>query len=163
MKETVNIEVMEDSCYVCEDYSKLNSTNPPKIAIISCEGACARGEVSRLAANLIAHKLSPENTVRICLGAAFTKNAGQRDLVRNAKKVVVIEGCFIHCASRMMQGVIEDLNPIVIDADEIYGVNTPFGINEVPDSQLKEYSEIVAKEIVKEFIGNDAPAGITNG
>ena len=152
MKETVNIEVIEDSCYVCEDYAKLNSTNPPKIAIISCEGACVRGEVSRLAANLIAHKLSPENTVRICLGAAFTKNAGQRNLVSNAKMVIVIEGCFIYCASRMMKGVIEDLNPIVIDAAGIYGVNTPFGINEVPDSQLKEYAEMVAEKIVKEFI-----------
>ena len=55
----------------------------------------------------------------------------------------------------MMLGVIEDLNPIVIDADDIYGVNTPFGINEVPDSQLKEYAQTVAEKIVKEFIGSE--------
>lgn len=152
MDEIVKIEVMEDSCYVCEDYSKLHTTNPPKIAIISCEGACARGEISRLAANLIAHELSPENTVRICLGAAFTKNTGQRNLVKNASKVIIIEGCFIHCASRMMKGVIEKLNPIIINADEIYGVDTPFGINEVPEDQLKEYARIVAEKIVKEYI-----------
>jgi hypothetical protein len=86
MKETISIEVMEDSCYVCGDYSELHSTNPPKIAIVSCDGACARGEVSRLAANLIAHKRSPGNTVRVCLGAAFTKDTGQRNLVRRADK-----------------------------------------------------------------------------
>jgi hypothetical protein len=37
-----------------------------------CEGA--KGEVARLAANLIAHRLAPENTVRICLGGVFTKD-----------------------------------------------------------------------------------------
>ena len=152
MKETVNIEVMEDSCYVCEDYSKLHSTTPPKIAIVSCEGACARGEVSRIAANLIAHKLSPDNTVRICLGAAFTKDAGQRDLVRRADKVTVIEGCFINCASRMMEGVLSELNPVVIDANSYYGIDLPFGINEVSEQELKAYAETVAEKIVDEYI-----------
>lgn len=154
MKETINIEVMKDSCYVCEDYAALHSTNPPKIAIVSCEGACARGEVSRLAANLIAHTLSPENTVRICLGAAFTKDAGQRELIRRADKVIVIEGCFINCASRMMEGVITTLKPIVIDASEIYSVDLPFGINEVPEQQLKDYAKTVAEYIVNQYINN---------
>lgn len=154
MKENINIEVMEDSCYVCEDYSELHSTNPSKIAIISCEGACARGEVSRLAANIIAHKLSPDNTVRICLGAAFTKDAGQRNLVRRADKVIVIEGCFINCASRMMEGVLSELNPIVIDASSIYNVDLPFGINEVNEDEIKKYAEFVAGNIVNDYINS---------
>jgi uncharacterized metal-binding protein len=152
MKETINIEVMKDSCYVCEDYAALHATNPPKIAIISCEGACTRGEVSRLAANMIAHTLSPDNTVRICLGAAFTKDAGQRELVRRADKVIVIEGCFINCASRMMEGVISTLKPIVIDASKIYSVDLPFGINEVTEQQLKDYTKAVAEKIAKDYI-----------
>lgn len=151
MKETIQIEVMNDSCYVCEDYSKLHSTKPPKIAIISCEGACARGEVSRLAANLIAHKFSPENTVRICLGAAFTKDTGQRDLVRRADKVIIIEGCFINCASRMMEGVLAELDPIIIDANSIYNEDLPFGINEVSEEKIKKYAESVAEKIVKDY------------
>lgn len=73
------------------DYAKKNSTNLTKIAIISCEGACARGEVSRRAANLISHKIAKENTVRICLGGAFTKEGGQRELVRKADKAIAIE------------------------------------------------------------------------
>lgn len=152
MKETINIEIMEESCYVCEDYSVLHSSNPPKIAIISCEGACARGEVSRLAANLIAHELSPENTVRICLGAAFTKDAGQRNLVKRADIVIVIEGCFINCASRMMEGVLSDLKPIVVDASDIYKVDLPFGINEVSDSDIRKFARDAAEKIVKEYI-----------
>ena len=62
---------------------------------MSCEGACLRGEVSRRAANILCNSIAPDRTVRICLGCAFTKDAGQRALVRNAAKVVAIEGCFL--------------------------------------------------------------------
>ena len=55
----------------------------------------------------------------------------------------------------MMQGVIPDLEPIVINANSIYDVDTPFGINEVSELKLKEYSEIVASSIVKEFINEN--------
>lgn len=39
-----------------------------------------RGEVARQAANMLCHTLAPEKTVRICLGGAFTKDTGQRNL-----------------------------------------------------------------------------------
>lgn len=46
------------------------------------EGAYTGGEVARIAVNLMAHKLAPENTVCICFGGAFTKDTKQRSLVR---------------------------------------------------------------------------------
>jgi len=58
---------------------------------MACEGACRKGEIARIAANLIAHKLARDKTVRICLGGAFTKDTGQRNLVRRADKAIVIE------------------------------------------------------------------------
>lgn len=155
MKEKIEIEGMERSCYVCEDYSKEHSANPPKVAILSCEGACARGEVSRLAANYITNKLSPDHTVRICLGAAFTKDTGQRGLVRNASKAIIIEGCFIHCASRMMKGVLPELEPIVIDAGTLYDSDLPFEIHKVSDQELKDFADIVAEKVVKDYVQGD--------
>ena len=65
-----------------------------------------RGEVARRAANMVAHRLARDETVRICLGGAFTKDTGQRNLVRRAEKVIAIEGCFLACSSRMMKGVL---------------------------------------------------------
>jgi uncharacterized metal-binding protein len=106
IRKTTNV------CPMCEDYARAQASKP--IAIMSCEGGCLRGEVSRQAANIIYHKMAPEKTVRICLGGAFTKDTGQRSLVRNAKKLIAIEGCFIKCYSRMMQGVIGNLNPEII-------------------------------------------------
>ncbi|MDD1724027.1 MAG: putative zinc-binding protein [Methanospirillum sp.] len=150
--ETIRIRKIEGTCGLCEEYSEKNSTVPPKIAILSCEGACARGEVSRRAANLVAHSLAKEETVRICLGGAFTKNTGQRSLVRRAEKCLAIEGCFVSCATRMMQGVLPDLIPEVILADTLYDEPLPFGIDEVSDETFSAYARQVAEEVVAKYI-----------
>jgi uncharacterized metal-binding protein len=152
MHEEIRIEKIEGCCGLCEDYAKKHSTTPAKVAILSCEGACSRGEVSRRAANLIAHIISPGNTVRICLGGAFTKDGGQRDLVRKTHKAIAIEGCFIKCASRMMRGVIPELKALVIDASEIHDEDLPFGIDEISDDEFNRLAKTVAEEIFEKYV-----------
>ena len=146
--EVVRIEKTKNVCPLCEDYAKKQASKP--VAVLSCEGACARGEVARQAANLVCHSLAPEKTVRICLGSAFTKDGEQRKLVRKAPKVVAIEGCFINCGSRMMKGVIGELNPEVIIADKLYDFDrSTFGIDEMSEEEIKIHAHEVAKKIVE--------------
>ncbi len=145
--ETVHIEKTKNVCPMCEDYARKQAAKP--VAILSCEGACLRGEVARRAANLICHSLAPERTVRICLGGAFTKDTGQRDLVRNAKRVIALEGCFINCASRMMKGVISGFEPEVIAADNLYDFDRGlFGIDEMTEDEIRLHSQNVAQKIL---------------
>ncbi len=149
-QETVKIERAGNVCPMCEDYAKKQAAKP--VAVICCEGACLRGEVARQAANIICHSLAPEKTVRICLGGAFTKDTGQRSLVRNAKKVIAIEGCFIKCASRMMKGVIGELSPEVIIVDKLYDFDRNlFGIDEVPEEEIKVHAKEAAKKIAEKL------------
>jgi len=162
MFEEIKIEKIEGYCKSCEDYAKKNATTPTKVAIMSCEGACAKGEVSRRAANLVAHKLSTGNTVRICLGGAFTKDGGQRDLVRKTHKAIAIEGCFVNCSSRMMKGVIPELEPLVVNADAIYKKSIPFGIDEVSDDEFNDLAKVVAEEIVEKYINGDCKPNKSN-
>lgn len=144
--ELVHIRKTKNVCSLCEDYAQRNATKP--IAVLSCEGACLRGEIARQAANKICYNLMPEKTVRICLGGAFTKDTGQRSLVRNAQRVVAIEGCFIRCASRMMQGVLDDLKPELIIADSLYELEGDiFGVDELPEEQIRAHAEQVAHKI----------------
>ncbi len=146
--ETIPIEKTNNVCPMCEDYAKKQALKP--VAIMSCEGACLRGEIARWAANLICHSLAPEKTVRICLGGAFTKDTGQRHLVRKAPKVIAIEGCFINCSSRMMKGVISELEPEVIVADQLYDFDRSlFGIDEMSEDEIKIHSKEVATKIVE--------------
>jgi uncharacterized OsmC-like protein/uncharacterized metal-binding protein len=156
--ETAKIAIVTGKCPACEDYAEKNSTTPPKISVMACEGACARGEVARRAANMVAHRLATDSTVRICLGGAFTKDTGQRNLIRRADKVIAIEGCFINCSSRMMQGVIPDLKPEIVRADLIYNLDLPFGIDEVPDEMFTVYAHQVAEQVIRDHLsGSPAP------
>jgi uncharacterized metal-binding protein len=153
-QEMIKIEKVKQSCPACEEYAEKHSTDPPKIAVMACEGACAKGEVARVAANLVAHGLARESTVRICLGGAFTKDMGQRALVRRADKVIAIEGCFISCSSRMMKGVLPGLKPEVVRADTLYEASLPFGVDEVPEAVIRECARMVAEAVVKDHISN---------
>jgi len=148
--ESVRIEKTKNTCPMCEDYAGKHASKP--VAVMCCEGACLRGEVARQAANLICHSHAPEKTVRICLGGAFTKDTGQRNLVGNAKRVIALEGCFIKCSSRMMKGVINGLEPEVIVADRLYDFdNKLFGVEEVTENQIKAYAHEVAKRVVSKL------------
>ena len=144
--EEVRIEKSKNVCNVCEDYAKRQSAKP--VAVMCCDGACLRGEIARQAANILCHSIAPEKTVRICLGGAFTKNTGQRSLVRNAARVIAMEGCFINCSSRMMNGVIDGLKPEVVIADRMYEFDrTLFGVDEMAPEQILAHARTVAGKV----------------
>ncbi|MGE5805013.1 MAG: putative zinc-binding protein [Ignavibacteria bacterium] len=140
--EIIHLEKTKKVCVLCEKYSSSKAVKKDLIAVISCEGACLRGEVSRRIANKICFEELPKNTSRVCLGGAFTKDTGQRNMVRSAKRVISFEGCFIECASRMIKGVIPDLNPEVIIVDKYYTFDRNlFGINDVSEEELIKYTD----------------------
>jgi uncharacterized metal-binding protein len=135
---------------VCERYSAANAAKP--VVVMSCEGACLRGEVARRAANMLCHELARERTVRVCLGGAFTKDGGQRALVRNAEKVVAVEGCFLECATRMMKGVIPELEPRVIVATNLYTFDQSlFGSDELSEDDIRRHAREVAEKVLATF------------
>ena len=74
--EVIHLEKTRNVCPMCEDYAARQASKP--VAVMCCEGACLRGEVARQAANLLCHSLAPEQTVRICLGGAFTTRSRAR-------------------------------------------------------------------------------------
>ncbi|NVN99497.1 MAG: putative zinc-binding protein [Geobacteraceae bacterium] len=145
--EIIMIEKAKGSCKLCEDYAERQSDKP--VAVICCEGACLRGEVARQAANILCHELAPEKTVRICLGGAFTKNTGQRGLVRDAGRVLALEGCPVYCASRMMAGTIPGLQTEVINVSKLYEFDRSlFGIEEMPADEIRAHGRSVAEKMI---------------
>jgi uncharacterized metal-binding protein len=144
--EVVRIRKTKASCSLCEDYAREQSRKP--VAVLSCEGACLRGEISRQTANIVCHELLPEKTVRICLGGAFTKDTGQRALVRDARRVVALEGCSIECASRMMAGVLPGLAFEVIHTDRLAKFDGRlFGIDALAYDEVRACARDVAAEV----------------
>ncbi len=143
--EEVHIAKTASYCGLCDEYAAAEAHKP--IAVICCEGGCLRGEVARQAANQLCYQQLPEQTVRICLGGAFTKDSGQRELVRRASRVLALEGCAVDCATRMMQGVVA-VPVTIIHVDELYEFDRRlFGINQMSQAEMTAHGAAVAKEI----------------
>jgi uncharacterized metal-binding protein len=120
---------------------------------VSCEGACLRGEISRQAANILCHSLAPAATVRICSGSALTKDSGQRSLLRNASRVLILEGCALDCASRSLEAVVPAMNSIVIRTDALAEFEKDlFGVDEIDDRDVKLIAGKVAREILEKHL-----------
>ncbi len=135
--EYLKVIKTKNSCSNCEKYVEKNVKKT--FAVVSCEGACLRGEISRRIANIICHEISPEKTVRICQGSALSKDGGQRRLVQNASKVVFLEGCFLKCASRLFGGFdIAGEKTIVITDSHAEFDKTLFSSNELSDIKIDE-------------------------
>ncbi len=155
--ESVAIEKTPKVCPMCEDYAARNAAK--QVVVMCCEGACLRGEVARRAANLLCHHLAPEQTVRLCLGGAFTKDGGQRGLAKNAPRLVAIEGCFLECATRMMKGAAPEIGPDVIIADRLYEFDRRlFGIDEMSGEEMDRHAATVAQAVL-DRIRQPAPRG----
>lgn len=146
----LNIKKTKNSCSLCEDYVQNNLKKP--IVVASCEGACLRGEISRKVANQLCHTIVPDKTVRLCLGSAITKEAGQRSLVDQAEKLLVLEGCPVDCASRMLCSLSENIHPEIIHTDLLADFDkTLFGIDEMSEEDINKLAYSVACKIAEKL------------
>jgi uncharacterized metal-binding protein len=124
--------------------------NERKIPVISCEGACIRGEIARLAANLVA-KEGPYR--RGCHGEMFTvPTSAIAGWMNEAEKVVVIDGCFLHCHGRILKNLIDEGKIAQFDALSVYNRYTDiFDIDDVPEEERKRVARQVANKVLADM------------
>ncbi len=127
------------------------------IPVISCEGACIRGEIARLAANYVSKQ---EPYKRGCHGELFTvPNSKIAEWMQTADKVVCIDGCFLKCHSRILENIIEPSKLLVFDALSHYKkYNDNFYIDEVPEEERKEVGRNVAQWVMQSIEENNVPS-----
>ena len=120
-----------------------------KIPVLSCEGACIRGEIARLAANLVAKE---EPYRRGCHGELFTvPESALAQWIKKAGKIVLIDGCFLRCHGRILENLVGKENLVQFDALSFYGKYTDrFDIDSVPESERKKTARQVADMILAE-------------
>jgi len=132
-----------------------------KIPVLSCEGACIRGEIARLAAHMVAKE---EPYRRACHGEFITvPGSGLAEWMRTAEKVVLIDGCFLHCHGRVLENLIEKEKLALFDAHSYHRkYNENFDIDEVPEAERREAARQVADAVLAELrktTSRPAPAG----
>ena len=142
-------------CPVGETVGKENLLRG-KIPVLSCEGACIRGEIARVAANLVA-KEDPYR--RACHGELFAvPDSAMAKWVKQAEKVVLIDGCFLRCHGRILEGLVEKPRLIQFDALSHYSKYTDqFDIDAVPEEERHLVARSVAKWVLASLAEHIAP------
>jgi uncharacterized metal-binding protein len=146
---TVEISKTEGTCPIGEKVGSRN-LEEGKIPVLSCEGACIRGEIARLAAHLVAKE---EPYRRGCHGELFTvPDSALAQWIKNTGKIVLIDGCFLRCHGRILENLIGEENLVQFDALSIYRKYTDrFDIDSVPEEKRRETARQVADIVLAEL------------
>ena len=127
-----------------------------KIPVLSCEGACIRGEIARLAANLLAKE---NGYRRACHGELLAlPDSAMAKWVKQAEKVVLIDGCFLRCQGRMLENLVDNRKLVQFDALSHYKKYTDrFDIDSVPEEERLQTAKSVADWVSAGLAKDAAP------
>jgi uncharacterized metal-binding protein len=127
-----------------------------KIPVLSCEGACIRGEIARLAAGIVSKK---ESYGRGRHGELITvPDSAISRWIKTAERVVLIDGCFLRCQGRIIENIIDKERLIQFDDLSHYNRYTGlFEYEDVPEEERKEAAQSVADWVVDSL--QSKPAG----
>jgi uncharacterized metal-binding protein len=145
----VEVQKTDGHCPIGETVGKRN-IEQEKIPVLSCEGGCIRGEIARLAANMLSKEAG---FARGCHGELVTvPDSAIARWIRGAEKVILIDGCFLSCHGRILEGLLKKDQLVQFDALKVYRKYTDvFDIDKVPEAERKEAARQVANSVLAEL------------
>jgi uncharacterized metal-binding protein len=157
--QNLRINTTSAVCSIGEATGRSNIAES-KIPVLSCEGACIRGEITRLAANIVSKEKSYG---RGCHGELITvPDSAIARWIRSAEKVVLIDGCFLRCHGRILETMIDADKLVQFDALSHYNRYTDkFDYEDVPEKERKEVALSVA-DWVLESLGKVSDEGLSD-
>lgn len=146
---SLEVEGVNGLCPPGEAWAKRHISEK-NIPVLSCEGPCVRGDIARLVANNLAEELP---YARCCYQEAFcVPYSSMARWVKEADKVVMIDGCFLTCTGRMLKKTIDEEHIIHYDILPMYNkYNDVFAMEEVPEEEREHVAQEVAKKILAEL------------
>jgi uncharacterized metal-binding protein len=144
---SLDVQGVKGHCPAGEEYAK-QQIEAKRIPVLACEGPCIRGEIARLAANLITQEVP--NLARACHAEAFlVPHSLMAHWVTGADKSVIIDGCFLKCHGRILNKLIGEEKVIHIDALPLYKKYTDvFLMDDVSEEERKAVARGVADKII---------------
>lgn len=151
---SLDVQGVKGFCPAGEVYAKQQMA-AKKIPVLTCEGPCIRGEIARLAGNLVAQEVS--SLARACHAETFfVPHSTMAAWVKGAEKTIMIDGCFLKCHGRVLNELIGEAKVVQFDALPLYKKYTDvFLIDDVPEEERKA----VARQVADKIIAMLAPAG----
>jgi uncharacterized metal-binding protein len=143
---SLDVDGVKGLCPAGEKHAK-EKISEGKIPVLSCEGPCIRGEIARLAANIVAEE---EPYARSCYAETFlVPHSTMARWVEEAPRVVMIDGCFLLCLGRILNNFVDAEKIIHIDTlpmHKKYG--DVFLYTDVPEAEREEVAGQVADKIL---------------
>lgn len=147
---SLEVQGVKGFCPAGEVYAK-QQLERKTIPVLSCEGPCIRGEIARLAANLITQDVP--SLARACHAETFlVPHSSMAHWVKDAEKSIMIDGCFLKCHGRVLKNLVGEHQMIHIDALPLYKKYTDiFLMDDVPEDERKAVARQVADKIIAKF------------
>lgn len=144
---SVEVEGIKGSCPAGERYASEQMTQQ-RTPVLSCEGPCIRGEIARLAANMVAREMP--GLARSCHAEAFfVPHSAMSRWVRSAPKVVMIDGCFLQCHGRVVRKLVPEQRVIHFDALSVHRkYSDVFLMDHVPEQERMAAAREVADAVI---------------
>ena len=144
---TLDVEGIAGSCPAGERYAAeqiAEKTTP----VLSCEGPCVRGDIARMAANLVADEVP--GLARACHAEAFfVPHSAMRQWVATADTAVMVDGCFLKCHGRVLSKLVPEERIVQFDALSFYRKHTDvFSMNAVPEAERRACARKVADGVI---------------
>jgi uncharacterized metal-binding protein len=143
---SLDVQGVSGTCPAGEVYAKQQAA-AGKIPVLSCEGPCIRGEIARLAGNLISRTVP--SLARACHAETFfVPHSAMASWVKGADKVVMIDGCFLECHGRVLKNLVDEEKIVHIDAFPLYRKYADtFLMDDVPEEERNAVAREVAEKI----------------
>jgi uncharacterized metal-binding protein len=144
---TLEFQSTQQLCPTGEVYAKRQIAEK-RIPVLACEGPCIRGEIARLAANLVAREVP--TLARACHGETFfVPDSSIARWVKEADRTLMIDGCFLQCHGRALNRLIGEAKVLHVDALPLYMKYTDvFSMDDVPEDERKAVARQVADKII---------------
>lgn len=141
------VEGVEGNCPAGEVYAEKNIA-ASNIPVLSCEGPCIRGEIARLAANIVAREVPSH--ARACHAETFlVPHSSMARWVKTADRSVMIDGCFLKCHGRVLKKLVGDEKVVHIDALPLHKkYSDVFLMDDVPEQDRQATARLVADKII---------------
>ena len=147
---SVSVQGIKGFCPAGERYAK-EQVAKKTVPVLSCEGPCIRGEIARLAANLVAQEVA--GFARACHAEAFyVPHSTMAEWVTTADKLLMIDGCFLKCHGRVLKNLVSEEKVIHIDALPFYKKYTDvFLMEDVPEEERKAAARQATDKIIAQL------------
>ncbi len=143
---TVQVDGVKGVCPAGEAWAEQQILQK-KIPVLACEGPCVRGDIARRAANIVGKE---QPFARACYAETFfVPHSAMTRWVKEADKVVMIDGCFLKCIGRMLNNLVDEEKVVHIDALPLYKKYTDvFYMEDVPEAERIDTARQVADQIL---------------